>query len=214
MGAAAAAGVCWLSKASAGAAMRIAVATEPKRMASDIRIGFLFRLAAGMRDGAVDRGANLLRVFPEIAGGETVIARLPVFFAAREFVGGKLHVERALLGIEHDDVAILHEPDRAADRRFRPDMADAETAGRAGEAAVSNQRDLAAHPLTVEGRRGREHFAHAGPAFRALVADHEHVAFLVFAILHRLEAGFLAVEAARGAGEFQPAHAGDLHDRA
>src|SRR5580765_2252382 len=49
-------------------------------------------------------------------------------------------------------------------------------------------------------------------AVRALVADDEYVAFLVGAVLHRLETGFLAVEAARRSGELQRLQAGDLHD--
>ena len=75
--------------------------------------------------------------------------------------------------------------DRAADRRLRADMADAEAARRAGEAAVGDERDLVAHALAVERRRGGEHLAHAGAAARALVADDEHLAFLVVACLRR-----------------------------
>jgi hypothetical protein len=71
------------------------------------------------------------------------------------------------LGVDLDDVAVLQQRDRAADRRLRPDMADAEAAGRAGEAAVGDQRDLAAHALAVERRRGRQHLAHAGAALAA-----------------------------------------------
>ena len=89
------------------------------------------------------------------------------------------------------------ERDRAADRRLRPDMADAEAARGAGEAAVGDQRDLVAHALAVERGRGRQHLAHAGAALRALVADDEHVAFLVLARLDRGEGILLAVEAAR-----------------
>src|SRR4029079_7304575 len=94
------------------------------------------------------------------------------------------------------------------------DMADAEAARRAGETPVGNQRHLAAGALAVERRRGREHFAHAGTAARALVADDEEVALFVFLGLDRIEAGFLAVEAARRAGELELAHAGDFDDRA
>src|SRR5712691_474006 len=188
--------------------MRIAVATEPRRMALDIRIGLLLRLATRMGDGAVDRRANLFRVFPQVAGSKIVIARLPAFFAAGELLGGQLYVERALLGVELDDVTVLHQRDRPADRGLGADMADAETARRARETAVGDQRHLAAHALAVKRRGGGEHLTHAGAALRALVADDKHFAFLVFAALHRLEAGFLAVETARGAREFEPAHAG------
>src|SRR3954466_12260467 len=93
-------------------------------------------------------------------------------------------------------------------------MADAEAAGRAGEAAVGDQRDLAAHALTVEHPGGREHFSHARPAAWALIADDEDFALFVFLVLDRLEARLFAVEAARRAGELEFGQAGDLHDRA
>src|SRR6202521_1741407 len=91
-------------------------------------------------------------------------------------------------------------------------MADAKAAGGAGEAAVGDERDLAAHALAVKRRCGSEHLAHAGAAPGTLVADDKHVAFLVLAVLHRIEAGLLAVEAARGAGKLEAFHACDLHD--
>src|SRR3954454_6333780 len=93
-------------------------------------------------------------------------------------------------------------------------MADAEAARRAREAPVGDQCDLAAGALPGQCRRGGEHLAHAGAAFGALVADDEHVAFLVSAGLDRLETGLLAIEAARRAGELERLQAGDLHDRA
>ena len=108
----------------------------------------------------------------------------------------------------------LDQRDRAADRRLRPDMADAEAARGAGETSVGDQRDLLALALAVERRGGGEHLAHAGTAARAFPADDENVAFLVFLVLDRVEAGFLAVEATRRAGEFQLLHAGDFDDGA
>ncbi len=93
-------------------------------------------------------------------------------------------------------------------------MADAEAAGGAGEASVGDQRHLVAHALSIERGGGGKHLAHAGTALRPLIADDQHVAFLVGALGHRLEAGLLAVEAAGRPGEFlvlQPRH---LHDGA
>ena len=80
-----------------------------------------------------------------------------------------------------DDVAVLEQRDRPADGRLGADVADAEAARGAGEAAVGDQRDLVAHALAVERRRGRQHLAHAGAALGALVADDEDVAVLVVA---------------------------------
>ena len=97
-----------------------------------------------------------------------------------------------------------------------PDMADAEAAGGAGEAAVGDQRHLLAHALAGERRGRRQHLAHAGAADRALVADDDDVALVVGALLHRGEGVLLALEDPRRAGEdlLGLAHAGDLHDRA
>src|SRR5262249_33010159 len=103
--------------------------------------------------------------------------------------------------------------DRTTDRGLRSDVADAEAPRRPGEAAIGDQRHLAAHPLAIERGRGREHLAHAGAAARPLIADDQDLAFLVLALLHRLEAGLLAVEAARWTGEFEVLHAGDFDDR-
>jgi hypothetical protein len=93
----------------------------------------------------------------------------------------ELDIERAGGGVDDDHVAVAQQADRAADRRLRPDMADAEAARGAGEAAVGDQRHLVAHALAVDRRRGRQHLAHAGAALGALVADDDDVAFLVVA---------------------------------
>src|SRR5690242_14137855 len=203
------------SSAKAGiAATRPAPRSATRRRQSNVRIALFLGRAAGMGDRAVDGGAHLLGVFPQVTRAVVVFARLPLALALGQFVGGQLHVERSLHGIDLDDVAVADQPDRAADRRFRSDMADAEAARRAGEASVGDERDLFAGALAVERGRGREHLAHAGAAARSLVADDENLALFVRAVLHRVEAGLLAVEAARRPAELQRLHARDLHDRA
>src|SRR3546814_19677534 len=77
---------------------------------------------------------------------------------------------RSLLGIDGDDVAVLEQADRAADRRLRPDVADAEAARGAGEAPVGDQRHLVAHALAVDRRGSGQQLAHAGAALGARVA--------------------------------------------
>ena len=127
---------------------------------------------------------------------------------------GELDVEGALHGIDRDDVAVANMRDRSADGGFRTHMADAEAAGRSGEAPVGNERDLPAHALSVEGRGGRQHLSHPGATLGPLVTDHEHVAFPVLLFLDGLEARFLPVKAARRAGKPQVRHPGNLNDRA
>src|ERR1700730_15152194 len=92
-------------------------------------------------------------------------------------------------------------------------MADAEPVRRAREPPIGNQRDLLADTLADQRAGGLQHLAHARPAFRTLIADDDHVADLVVAALYRGERILLAIKAARRAGELQPLHAGDLHDR-
>src|SRR5262245_58061276 len=92
-------------------------------------------------------------------------------------------------------------------------MADTETTRCAGEAPVSDQRDLVAHTLTVEGSRGLQHLAHTGTTARSLVTNDENFAFLVFAIFNGVEAGFFTIEATGRTGKLQISHTGDFHDR-
>src|SRR6185295_10610997 len=202
------------SSACAGAAANRPPSSKTRRMRSDVRITLFLARTARMRDRAIDGRPHLLGVFPQITGSEFALARLPLALAFGEFVGGKLDVERALYRVNLDDVAIADQTDRTADRRLRPDMADAEPAGCARETTVGDQCDFFAGALAIKRGRRREHLAHAGAAARPLVADYQNVAVFVFTMLDRIEAGFLAVEAARRAAELQRLHAGDLHDRA
>src|SRR4051812_22015790 len=96
---------------------------------------------------------------------------LPFGLAFRELRIGQLYVKCAYVGVDFDDVTVAQQPDRPADGRFRPYMADAEPAGCAGKPAIGDQGDLAAHALTGQRPRGREHFAHPGAATRPLIAD-------------------------------------------
>src|SRR5260221_2463446 len=158
---------------------------------------------AGVGHGALLGVADGLGVAPEGAVLVFVLARLPGLAAGRQLGVAEGDLDGALIGVDGDEVAVAQQRDGAADRRFRPDMADAEAARRAGEAAVGDQRDLAAGALAVERRRRRQHLAHARPAARPLVADDKDVAFLVLALVDAREALLLAVEAARPAGEAQ-----------
>src|SRR4051812_38216902 len=74
-------------------------------MALDIRIGRLLALGARMCHSAIHRRTHLLGVFPQGPRARMVFARLPVAFTRRKLRVGQFHVERALLGIELDDVA-------------------------------------------------------------------------------------------------------------
>src|ERR1700704_597379 len=181
---------------------------------SDIRIGPGLCRAARMGHRTATRGADLLGIFPQISRSEVGLFRLPAFTALVELGLGELDVERAFVGVDLDDVTVAQQRDRSADRCFRPDMADAKAARRAGKSAVGDERDLAAHALAVQCRGRRQHLAHPGTALGALVADDQHVAFLVLTCLHGLKTRFLAVETARRPGELHVLHTGHFDDRA
>ena len=96
-----------------------------------------------------------------------------------------------------------------------PDVADHHAPRRAGEASIGDERHLLAHALAVDQRGDAEHLAHARPAPRALVADHQHLAVPVLrASRTAAEARLLALEDARAALEHQRLQAGDLDQRA
>src|SRR4029079_6111250 len=169
---------------------------------------------ARMGDGAMQRIADLLGVFPYVTGLDVDLVGLPALPALFQFSRRELDVDGALVGVDLDDIAVADERDRAPDRRFRPDVADAEASRRPGEPAVGDQGHLTAGALAVERGGRRQHLTHARAAPGAFIANDEHVAFLVLARLDRGESILLAVEATRRSGECQLLHAGHLHDRA
>src|SRR5579863_8789073 len=122
---------------------RLAIVPRAGMRALDIRIARLLSRRARMGDGAVAGRSHLLGVFPQIAGGVFACARLPFLPPPLKLILAQLDVERPLVAIELDDIAVADQRDRAADCRFRTDMADAEAARGAGETAVGDQRDLA-----------------------------------------------------------------------
>src|SRR3954468_14492554 len=102
---------------------------------SNIRITLLLARATRMGNGSIHRGSDLLGVLPQRTGRMIGLARAPFGFTFRELGVAQFYVKRAGHGVDLDDVAVLQERDRPADRGFRPDMADAEAAGGAGKAA-------------------------------------------------------------------------------
>src|ERR1700677_4612591 len=107
------------------------------------------------------------------------LARLPFGLTFGQLRVVQLYVKSPDLGVDFDDIAVAQQRDRATDRRLGPDMADAEATGGAGESAISDQGDLAAHALPGQRGRGREHFPHAGTAARPLTADHDDLTLFV-----------------------------------
>src|SRR5207237_988876 len=95
--------------------------TASAAMRSHVRIALRLGGAARMGHRAAHGGADLLGVFPDVAGGVFARARLPRALALRELVVGELDVERALGSVDLDNVAVAQQRDRPADRGLRPD---------------------------------------------------------------------------------------------
>src|SRR5690242_4469302 len=93
---------------------------------SNIRVAVRLRLCAGMRDRAEVRRTDQLRVFPDCAGIVVGLSRLPGGTACGQLGVRQLDVDRALLGVDHDGIAILQQRDRSTDRSLWSDVADAE----------------------------------------------------------------------------------------
>jgi hypothetical protein len=102
----------------------------------DVRIALFLVRAARMGYCPTDRWSNLLSIFPKRTRRMVSRASAPFGLALGELLVAQIYVKSTGDGVDLDDVAILEQPDRAADGGFRPDMADAEATGGSGEAAV------------------------------------------------------------------------------
>src|SRR5262245_46703877 len=163
-----------------------------------------------MGHGTRSRRANLIRILPQGAARERHRRRLPRLGTLLQLVRVELDIEGAFPGVKRNHVAVADERDGAAERGLRADMTDAKPTRGAGEAAVGDERHLVAHALAVKRRGRRQHLAHAGAAFGALVADDDDVAFFVALGADGGEGVLLAIEKEGGAEEFQYLHTGQF----
>src|SRR5450432_4061801 len=170
------------SKAKAEATGR-APSINAKMIRSDVRIALLLVRTTRMGYGPSHCRPNLLGVFPEHPGRVIRLPWHPLGLAFGKLFVGQFYVKRSQDRIDLDDIAVREQSNRTADRGLRPDVADAEAARRAGEAAVGDQGDLAAHALPGQRRRCGKHLAHPRTAARPLVADHDDLALFVSSLL-------------------------------
>lgn len=78
-----------------------------------------------------------------VAAGESFFGRSPGGATGREFFLADVKRDGAISGIEFDHVTILHESERAADRRFRRNVEDAGAVGSAGHAGIGDAEEIA-----------------------------------------------------------------------
>src|SRR4029078_7088142 len=133
------------SNAKPGAATGMAPSINARMIRLDVRITLFLVRTPRMGDSPVHRRPNLLGIFPQRTRRVVSLSRRPFGFTFSEFGIAQFYVKDSGLSVDLDNVTILQQGDRTAHGRFRTDMADAEPAGGAGEPAVGDQGDLAAH---------------------------------------------------------------------
>ena len=107
---------------------------------------------------------------------------------------GKLDVHRTVRDINGNDVAVLDQGNRALVCRLGSDMADGQTGGAAGIAAVGQHGDLLADTLALDERRWVQHLLHARAALRALVTDDQRHTGLQSVVEDDLDGLFLGFD--------------------
>src|SRR5262249_45222106 len=128
--------------------------------------------------------------------------RSPLLAARLQLLVRYLYLQLARGEVDVDDVAVANQPDRAALGRLGRDVADAQAARAAAEAAIGDQGRAAAQLGDALDHAGqRQHLAHPRAATRAFVLDDDHVAGLDFAVHDGIGGGLLAVEDSGWAAE-------------
>src|SRR5262245_18716201 len=97
-----------------------------------------------MSDRALAGRPDLVCILPQYAGLIGIRWRFPGLAPLGELGLAHFQIECAFFGIDGDRVAIPDQGDWPADRRFGPNMADAEAARPSRESAVGDQGHLVA----------------------------------------------------------------------
>ena len=117
------------------------------------------------------------------------------------FRGRESDVQLALGNVKSNDVSIRDRRNRAAVHCFRRNVTSHQAVGGAGESAVGQKRHGITQAFANQCGGHGEHFAHAGAALRAFVANHNDVTGFNRSLFNRSEGRFFAVENASGAAE-------------
>src|SRR6185437_7400824 len=97
-----------------------------------------------------------------------------------QLLGRHLQIQYMGIDIDPDAIAILDQPERAPDRRFRGDLGDCQAlVAQPGELTVAHERDLVLQPCRIQGEyHGGGGPCHGGAPFGPHAAYDEHVARL------------------------------------
>src|SRR6266850_7750284 len=111
--------------------------------------------------------ADVAREDGAVAARELLLRLAPGALPARQLGGFHLEVQLALVDIELDQIAALHQRERTADEGLRRDVQHAGAVARTAHASVGNTHHVA-YALLQEFLRDRQHapFGHPGTAER------------------------------------------------
>src|SRR6185312_4593749 len=126
------------SNAKPGVAIGAAPSINANMIRLDVRIALFLVRTARMGHSPVHRRPNLLGIFPQRTRRVVSLSRRPFGFTIGKFGFGQFYVKSTGLSVDLNNVTILQQGNRTTHRRLRPDMADAEPAGGAGEPAVGD----------------------------------------------------------------------------
>src|SRR5699024_12014428 len=87
-----------------------------------------------------------------------------------DLVFGDPHLQRAIVDVEEDRVAVLDQADQPAVCSLGGDVADRDTGGTAGEAAIRDQCALTTQAGALQEGGRVQHLLHARATSRAFVA--------------------------------------------
>ena len=145
-----------------------------------------------------------------------VTACLHGFATARQDFVRHRQVHLALRNVDLDEIAVLHQADRAAFGGFRRGMSDDQPGRPTGEPTVGKQRAGLAQALRLQVRRGIEHFLHARATLGTFVANHDNVTSHDLVAQNGVDGFVLAFEDTGAPGEdpLRFVHASGLDDAA
>ena len=113
----------------------------------------------------------------------------------------KSRAEEGAVGVDRDAVALIDQCDAAAGGRFGGDVPYHQPVGTSGKSSIGDQSDRVAEARADQGRRRGQHFTHARPAPRPLVADDDDVTRTDPAGENSLETPLLRIEHPCGTGD-------------
>src|SRR5271156_970694 len=136
-----------------------------------LQAGFRPLALLNIGDRAQRCTADLLGILRQRAAARIGFRCPPNVAPALQLGGRDMQSDFTTLCINRDFIAVFHERDRTAERRFRRYVADHEAVAAPGKPPVGDERDAVAQTLADDGAGRAQHLAHPRAALRTLVTD-------------------------------------------